>query len=107
MNARANGRIVIETQTCDLSKTHLPEPPDVTRCLAILWSLSTHDVTTPTRNPEKDMPRVSTKPPSCTCSHGQTHPRCPIHATDQPRKEISTPAAPSPKPNLTIFPDED
>jgi len=36
---RPNGRILIQTKPADLTEYRLPTGPDLTRCLAILWSL--------------------------------------------------------------------
>lgn len=65
MNSRANGRIVIQTQAADLTKFNLPQPPELTKCLAILWSLPIPQVQAPTIHPEKKTPHVRpTKTPS-------------------------------------------
>lgn len=37
---RNNGRVMLKTATADLERTHLPQPPDLAACMAIIWSLA-------------------------------------------------------------------
>jgi len=43
-SARPNARVVIRTKPADLSKIKLPDPPDLVKCLAILWNLPAQDI---------------------------------------------------------------
>lgn len=36
---RPNGRVLIRTKTAKLQGLNLPKPPDIIKCLAILWNL--------------------------------------------------------------------
>lgn len=38
---KPNGRVLIRTRPADLTKLVLPEPPDVIKCLSVLWDLPT------------------------------------------------------------------
>lgn len=57
---RPNGRVLIQTKPADLREIRLPQPPDMEKCLSILWSLSEKDVKTTGRQPEKRTPHVTT-----------------------------------------------
>lgn len=61
---RPNGRILIRTKMADLAERALPEPPDLKKCMARLWSLSDDDVETPTYDPQTKMRviRANNKP---------------------------------------------
>lgn len=61
MNQKTNGRIVIQTKPADLTKVKIPKPPDLTKCLAILWSLPIPDVQAETINPRKKTPQITPK----------------------------------------------
>jgi len=39
LNARANGRVMLQTKPADQQKLHLPEPPHIAACMAIIWNL--------------------------------------------------------------------
>jgi hypothetical protein len=39
-NSAINSRVYIETQPADLEKIKLPQPPDLIKCLAIIWNLA-------------------------------------------------------------------
>lgn len=38
-NNRANGRILIQCKPADLGERQLPQPPDLKKCMAVIWSL--------------------------------------------------------------------
>ena len=51
-NNRPNGRILIQCKPCDLAERHIPSPPDVRKCMAIIWSLPDPALTIAGVNPE-------------------------------------------------------
>jgi hypothetical protein len=51
-NNKPNGRILIQTKPCDLAERQIPDPPDLRKCMAILWSLPAADVDVHGVNPE-------------------------------------------------------
>lgn len=57
-NSKPNGRILIQMKPCDQSERHLPSPPDLRKCMAIIWSLPADSVTTPNVHPENRMKQV-------------------------------------------------
>ena len=61
-NSRPNGRILVRTKMADMAERTLPEPPDLKKCMAILWSLPTDDVETPYFDRQTNMKVVTTKP---------------------------------------------
>lgn len=61
-NNKPNGRILIQTKPADLGERQLPPVPDLKKCMAIIWSLPLPTVTTPDRDPERNMPHVHTDP---------------------------------------------
>lgn len=62
MNSRTNGRIIIRTRTADLSRIVLPKPPDLIKCLGILWGFPADEVTAPHINPENKMKQATHHP---------------------------------------------
>lgn len=38
-HSRPNGRVIIRTQTLDLTNYHLPLAPDVRKCMSIVWQI--------------------------------------------------------------------
>lgn len=60
-NNRPNGRILVRTKMADLAERTLPDPPDLQKAMAILWSLPIDDVSTPTFDPQTQMPVITTK----------------------------------------------
>lgn len=60
-NNRPNGRILIQMKPCDQAERHLPEPPDLAKCMAILWSLPAPDVSIEGINPETQTKRIRAK----------------------------------------------
>ncbi len=40
VNLKANARVHIETKPADLEKIQLPKPPDLIKCLAVIWNLA-------------------------------------------------------------------
>jgi len=61
-NSRPNGRILIQTKPADLGERQLPNPPDLKKCMAILWSLPTDSVEDGIINPETRTQTVTAKP---------------------------------------------
>jgi len=59
LHQKPNGRIIIRTKPADLKDINLPRPPDIVKCLSILWGFSTAAVSVDSINPEKKTPRVS------------------------------------------------
>ena len=51
-NNRPNGRILIQVKPADLGERQLPQPPDLKKCMAILWSLPEAEVEDGIHNPE-------------------------------------------------------
>ncbi len=66
MNARANGRIIINCKPADLTSIKLPSPPDLIKVLSILWDFPTTDLEASKRNPEKKTAHVRHSPPKET-----------------------------------------
>ena len=46
LNAKTNGRVVIQARPADLAKINLPPSPDVQQCLAHIWNLPPNQVET-------------------------------------------------------------
>lgn len=46
LNARPNGRVIIQCKPADQSKIRLPEPPDIRACMSIIWNLPAGQVQT-------------------------------------------------------------
>jgi hypothetical protein len=63
MHNRPNGRVIIQTRPFDISKISLPQPPDMTKCLAILWDLPAPEVVPGPINPSKRSPTIQHQPP--------------------------------------------
>lgn len=61
-NNRPNGRILIQTKPADLAQHHLPNPPDLAKCMAIIWSLPADDVLTQNLSPENRTKQVTLRP---------------------------------------------
>jgi hypothetical protein len=61
-NNRPNGRILIQTKPADLGERQLPQPPDLKKCMAILWSLPEADVQDGAMNPENRTQSVTATP---------------------------------------------
>ena len=61
MNQKANGRIQIQTKPVDQTVVFLPEPPDICKCLAILWNLPSKSVAAETINPAKKTIHIKPK----------------------------------------------
>jgi len=57
-NSKPNGRILIRTKPADLTGVTLPKPPDLIRCLSILWGFPTPELDAGRINPEKQTPEV-------------------------------------------------
>jgi hypothetical protein len=62
-NNRPNGRILIQCKPCDLAQTNIPAPPDLKKCMAILWSLPAGEITDGGINPETQT-RVARRGPN-------------------------------------------
>jgi len=61
MNQKANGRILVRTKPMDLKSNFIPQPPNLIKCLAILWNLPPDDLDGGGRNPDKNSPHVKPK----------------------------------------------
>lgn len=61
-NNRHNARILIRCKPADLTGIILPKPPDLIRCLSILWGFPADDVQLGLINPEKKTQNVTHKP---------------------------------------------
>lgn len=62
-NNRPNARIIIQTKAVDLTQIHIPEPPDVRKCMAIIWSLPDQNVVASRHHPENQMTQIDSTPP--------------------------------------------
>ncbi len=60
-NQKANGRVLIQTKPYDMKTNVIPVPPDIIKCLSILWNLPAPSLTTPTINPEKKTRHIKPK----------------------------------------------
>lgn len=58
-NSKPNARILIRTRPADLTGLYLPKPPDLVKCLGILWGFAADDVVADRLNPEKKTVRVT------------------------------------------------
>jgi hypothetical protein len=58
LNRRANGRVIIRTKPQPIEHIRLPQPPDLERCLSIIWDLPAPEVAIAGRL--FNMPRVAT-----------------------------------------------
>jgi len=61
LNQRPNGRVIIQTKPYDVAQHRIPNPPEITKCLAILWSLPTPDVYADGMNPDKKTTKLTTR----------------------------------------------
>lgn len=57
-----NGRVITQTKPADLTKIHLPAPPDLIKCLSHIWNLPTSDLEL--AGFTKSVQRVNVKPPT-------------------------------------------
>lgn len=64
LGGKPNGRILIKTSPAKLDQVKLPQPPDIIKCLSILWDLPTADLDHSQRNPGKDTTHLRHKPKS-------------------------------------------
>lgn len=62
LHNKPNGRIIIQTKPADLTGVTLPKPPDIIKCLSILWGFSSDQVHAGTINPEKKTRNVTHNP---------------------------------------------
>lgn len=62
LNNKPNGRIIISCKPANLTEIQLPNPPDLTKCLAILWDFPIPDVRTGKINPEQKTRNVEHRP---------------------------------------------
>lgn len=61
-NSRPNGRILVRCTPANLTGIILPKPPDLVKCLAILWGFPAPHVQPGKINPEKKTRNVTHKP---------------------------------------------
>jgi len=65
LNAKTNGRVVIQAKPADLAKINLPPSPNVEQCLAHIWNLPPNQVETLDHKPRVPFDHVTldrTKP---------------------------------------------
>lgn len=62
LHNKPNGRIIIQTKPADLTGITLPKPPDIIKCLSILWGFSADQVHAGHINPEKKTTNVLHRP---------------------------------------------
>lgn len=62
MNFAPNARIIITCQPADLREIILPKPPDMIKCLAILWDFPIGHVIEDKINSEKKTPTIKHRP---------------------------------------------
>lgn len=94
LNNRPNGRILIRSKPADLTKQTLPAGPDLTQCLAILWSLPMPQVQTDHIDPERNMPTVTINPEDQRRVEKLRDLNLPTDYTAEPRPEPSKPNEP-------------
>jgi hypothetical protein len=63
MNNRPNARILIRCRPAQLQGITLPTPPDLVKCLSILWGFSADDVKDTNYDPQNKTRVVTHKPP--------------------------------------------
>lgn len=63
MHGKVNGRVLIKCSPADLTSIRLPNPPDLIKCLSILWDFPADDVAPGRINPEKKTRTVKHTPP--------------------------------------------
>lgn len=56
---RPNGRLLIQTKPVDLKEIRLPQPPDLIKCLAILWNLSDNHLAPDGYRPDRKMKAIA------------------------------------------------
>lgn len=62
LHNKPNGRIIIRMKPADLTEITLPMPPDLVKCLSILWGFSSKDVHQGRIDPEKQTRNVTHRP---------------------------------------------
>lgn len=62
--SRPNGRILVRTKPADLTERRLLKPPDLEKCLAILWNLPGDSVNCCGRDPQTKTPSARVGKPS-------------------------------------------
>lgn len=78
----ANARVIVQVKPGDLTKISLPQPPDLVKCLSIIWNIAEPDMNVSTLL--KGMPRIAVdaagnalaRPPD---DGGNGHPNAPRH----------------------------
>lgn len=58
MNAKPNARVLIQTKPLDLTTDVIPQPPNLIKCLGILWNLPENGLDAGDFNPDKKSPHV-------------------------------------------------
>jgi len=77
---KPNGRVRITTKKFDLETISLPLPPDLPKCLAMIWNIPTVDLSTPDRSRSMPHLRVNLNPdnlPDSSEGNGHFKPRKP------------------------------
>lgn len=59
---RPNGRVLIQTKPADLTQRSLPPPPDLIKCLSILWDLPTNGLKPSNRDPQNRTDTIAREP---------------------------------------------
>lgn len=62
LNGRINGRVIIRCRPADLTSHRLPHGPDLTQCMAIIWSLPINSIETEGQDPQRKVPLAQTIP---------------------------------------------
>ena len=62
LHSKPNGRIIIRTRPADLTGISLPKPPDLVKCLGILWGFTAPSVQLGKIEPEKNTQNVKHRP---------------------------------------------
>lgn len=65
LNARTNGRVLIQAKPADLAKVHLPKSPNVQKLLCHIWNISENQISKSTIKPRQPFDAVKidrTKP---------------------------------------------
>lgn len=85
VNFAHNARVLIQTKPGDLTKIKLPQPPDLVRCLSVIWNIAEPDLNV--AGLLKGMPRIAVD------ADGNVHQRLPDDEgngrPDAPRHQAS------------------
>ena len=93
-NNRPNGRILIRCRPAQLTGLILPKPPDLIKCLSILWGFPSSDVQPGRIHPEEKTRGLIHRPGPPPDNLTST--KCPPRQTAAPRKETLSDVPPRP-----------